>query len=61
MTPAAIRTLRKRLHLSPEEFAAALGFTGPHARITVWRWETGRRNPSVQTIALIKLLLKGDG
>jgi DNA-binding transcriptional regulator YiaG len=54
MTPGKIRSLRKRLRLSPEEFAAALGFTISHARITVWRWEAGRRKPSAQTIALMK-------
>jgi DNA-binding transcriptional regulator YiaG len=57
MPPSGIRRLRKRLGLSPEDFAAYLGFTGDHARITVWRWETGRRRPSAQTIALMKQLL----
>jgi DNA-binding transcriptional regulator YiaG len=61
MTPSQIRALRKRLKLSPAAFAAALGFIGAHARITVWRWETGERRPSGQTVTLIKLLLKGDG
>ncbi|MGA2882568.1 MAG: helix-turn-helix domain-containing protein [Bryobacteraceae bacterium] len=56
MTPPQIRALRKRLRLSAEDFATALGFTGDHARITVWRWETGRRKPSAQTIALMKQL-----
>ncbi len=50
------RILRGRLRLSPEEFAAALGFGCEHARITVWRWETGRRKPSSQTIMLMKEL-----
>jgi len=60
MNASQIRTLRRRLRLSPEDFAATLGFGGKNARITVWRWETGRRKPSAQTVALIKLLLKGD-
>ena len=55
LTGSQIRTLN-RLGLSPDELAAAFGFTGDHARITVWRWETGKRKPSVQTIALMKLL-----
>jgi DNA-binding transcriptional regulator YiaG len=61
LTPSQIRARRKRLGLSPERFAAALGFAADHARITVWRWETGKRKPSAQTVALIKQLLKGDG
>jgi DNA-binding transcriptional regulator YiaG len=58
MTPLKIQALRKRLRLSPEDFGTALGFTGPHARITVWRWETGRSKPSTQTVALMKLLAR---
>jgi DNA-binding transcriptional regulator YiaG len=42
--------------LSPEDFASALGFSGDDARITVWRWETGRRKPSAQTVVLMKQL-----
>jgi DNA-binding transcriptional regulator YiaG len=56
MTPAQIRALRKTLKLSPEDFAARLGFTGKGRRITVWRWETGRRRPSQQTVLLMKNL-----
>jgi DNA-binding transcriptional regulator YiaG len=55
--PSQIRTFRKRLRLSSEDFAAALGFSGEHARITVWRWETGKRKPSAQTVVLMKHLL----
>ncbi|MBZ5673679.1 MAG: helix-turn-helix domain-containing protein [Acidobacteriia bacterium] len=58
MNPAQVRSARKHLGLSPEEFAQRLGFTGPYARITVWRWETGKRKPSAQTVALMKLLAK---
>lgn len=57
MTPSQIRALRRGLRLSPEDFAAALGFTGDHARITVWRWETGKRKPSAQAIALMKQMI----
>jgi DNA-binding transcriptional regulator YiaG len=57
MTPTQIRALRKKLVLSPEDFATALGFTGKGRRITVWRWETGRRRPSPQTLLLMEALL----
>jgi hypothetical protein len=32
------------------------GFTRDYARITVWRWESGKRKPSAQTAALMKQL-----
>jgi DNA-binding transcriptional regulator YiaG len=54
-----IRALRIRLGLSPGDFATALGFSGKLRCITVWRWETGWRNPSAQTIALMKQLADG--
>lgn len=53
MTPTQIRTLRRKLKLSPEEFAFRLGFTGKDRRITVWRWENRKRRPSPQTILLM--------
>jgi DNA-binding transcriptional regulator YiaG len=56
MTPDQIRALRNRLKLSPEDFAAAFGFTGNDRRITVWRWDTGKRMPSHQTVMLMKQL-----
>jgi DNA-binding transcriptional regulator YiaG len=56
MTPPQIRCARKRLGMSGREFAAALGFRGKSKHITVWRWESGNRKPSAQTIALIKQL-----
>lgn len=56
MTSSKIRDMRRKLKLSPEDFAAELGFTGEDRRITVWRWENGKRKPSAQTIALMKLL-----
>lgn len=58
MTPAAIRTARKRLKMSYRDFAHALGFTGKQSHISVWRWEAGKRVPSEQTIRLIKMLLE---
>jgi DNA-binding transcriptional regulator YiaG len=57
MTPTQIRTLRKKLTLSPEVFATALGFAGEDRRITLWRWEKGKRKPSPQTVLLMKGLL----
>jgi DNA-binding transcriptional regulator YiaG len=50
MTPAQIRSIRKKL----EDFASRLGFTGEDRRITVWRWENGRRQPSQQTFMPIR-------
>lgn len=60
MTPYRIRTLRKKLKLSSKEFGERIGLIGEHARITVWRWETGRRKPSPQTIILMKQLSQTD-
>jgi len=45
--------------MSCSDFASALGFTGKHRHISVWRWENGERIPSPQTIKLIKMLLEG--
>jgi DNA-binding transcriptional regulator YiaG len=56
MTPAQIRTLRKRLKMSASQFARALGFVGKNSHITVYRWETGERAPSRQTIILMRML-----
>jgi DNA-binding transcriptional regulator YiaG len=58
MTPSAIRTARKRLGLSYDEFADALCLKGKNRSITIWRWERGDRKPSEQNLALIKQLLK---
>jgi DNA-binding transcriptional regulator YiaG len=56
MTPNQIRTLRKRLKLSGDAFAAALGLTGKHRGLTVYKWESGRKNPSSQTLMLMAML-----
>lgn len=56
MTSVEIRTLRKRLGLSTDAFAAALGFTGKNRGANIWRWETGKRNPSPQSIKLMKAM-----
>jgi DNA-binding transcriptional regulator YiaG len=56
VTPSQVRTLRKRLGPSAEDFSAVLGFSSAHARVTVRRWETCRRKPSAQTVALMRQL-----
>jgi DNA-binding transcriptional regulator YiaG len=53
VTPAAIRSLRKRHGLSKDDFAEELGFTGKNRRITVWRWESRNRRPSRQAIIMM--------
>jgi DNA-binding transcriptional regulator YiaG len=58
VTPGAIRSARRRVGMSHREFAEALGFAGKQSHITVWRWESGKRMPSPQTITLIKQLLR---
>jgi DNA-binding transcriptional regulator YiaG len=59
MTPSQVRSLRKKLKLSPEEFGSRLGFKGTNGRITVWRWEAGKRRPSDQTVMLMMQLMRG--
>jgi len=54
MTPSAIRAFRKKLKLSPRDFGVELGCAEKSARITVWRWETGKRKPGPQTILLMR-------
>jgi DNA-binding transcriptional regulator YiaG len=63
MTPAQIRSARKRLGMSCRDFATALGFKGKSRHITAYRWELQEssasfRRPSAQTITLIKQLLR---
>ena len=58
MTPLQIKSLRKRLKLSANEFAEELGFAGKNKALTVYRWENGDREPSNQTVMLIKQLAK---
>ncbi|MCT7992450.1 helix-turn-helix domain-containing protein [Laspinema olomoucense] len=55
--PELIRTLRKRLNLSQEKFAARLGVSFQ----TVNRWEKGRAVPSPMAIKLIELQLRQMG
>jgi DNA-binding transcriptional regulator YiaG len=56
MTPREIRDLRHALGMSVDKFAGELGFTGKNRAVTVYRWETGTRKPSAQTILLMKQL-----
>jgi DNA-binding transcriptional regulator YiaG len=59
MTHSQIRTLRGRLKLSRERFAAALGFAEKNPRRTVGRWDSGERKLSEQTIILMWQLTEG--
>jgi len=54
MTSSQIRVLRKKLKLSRTDVGLELGFAEKIARITIWRWETGKRRPSQQTILLMR-------
>ena len=56
MTPNQIRTLRKRLNLTQEQFAAKVGV----ASNTVARWERGEIGMKATTGRLIELLLNTD-
>jgi DNA-binding transcriptional regulator YiaG len=56
LTSLQIRALRKRLKLSRKDLAAARGIAGEHCRVTIWRWETGRRKPSAHTLILLDAL-----
>jgi DNA-binding transcriptional regulator YiaG len=56
MTPSKIRTLRKRLKLSANAFAERVGLAGSNRAITVYRWESGERTPSPQSVFMLNLL-----
>ncbi len=49
LTPENIRDIRKKLGLSPTQFAAKIGVS----ENTVRRWEIGDRHPRWNTMALI--------
>ena len=53
MTSKAILRLREKLEMSQEDLAQALGVQG---RLTVYRWETGSREPSEIIRRLVLLL-----
>jgi DNA-binding transcriptional regulator YiaG len=56
MTPGQISALRHRLGLSADKFADKRGFLGKNRGLTVYRWESGKRVPSPQTVLLMKQL-----
>ncbi len=53
MTPAEIRAVRRQLGLSVTQFADALSVKPQ----TVRRWQSGIREPSVQTVMLIERMV----
>ncbi|MGL4501002.1 MAG: helix-turn-helix domain-containing protein [Planktothrix sp.] len=55
--PELVKTLRKRMNLSQEKFAAYLGVSFQ----TINRWEKGRATPSQMAIKLIELQLRQMG
>lgn len=55
--PLLVRTLRERVGLSQEKFAARLGVTTP----TINRWENGRVKPSPLAMKQIENLFKNFG
>ncbi len=56
-TAALVRELRRRLGLTQEKLAAALGVTFP----TVNRWENGRAKPSPLALQRIERLIRELG
>ena len=52
--PETIRKVREYKKLSVEQFANRLGVT----KSTVYRWETGVRNPTQQNLAIIAEMTK---
>lgn len=59
MTPARIRTVRKKLGLNADKFAELLGLTGVHRERNVFNWEKGICKPSRQRIAKLLEYEKG--
>jgi DNA-binding transcriptional regulator YiaG len=53
-----IRGLRKRLHLSARKFGHLLGFPGKNCHITIYRHETDKIKPSIQTVMILEQLEK---
>jgi DNA-binding transcriptional regulator YiaG len=56
LTPKQIRNLRKRLGLSGVSFAEALGLTGRHRGLLVYKWESGKKRPGPQSILMMRQL-----
>lgn len=53
-----IRSLRKRLNLSARKFGHLLGFPGKNCHITIYRHETDKIKPSIQTVMILEQLEK---
>jgi DNA-binding transcriptional regulator YiaG len=56
MTPLQIKALRKCLKVSADAFAERVGLAGSNRAITVYRWESGERTPSPQSVFMLNLL-----
>lgn len=54
--PSRILSLRKRLGLSATEFASELGLAGKHRKITISRFENGKKIPSDQLVYAMEKL-----
>jgi DNA-binding transcriptional regulator YiaG len=55
-----IRGLRKRLRLSARKFGHMLGFPGKNCHITIYRHETDKIKPSIQTVMILEQLEKDN-
>ncbi len=53
--PEVLKLIRTTLRYSQQEWAWVLALSDKH---TIWRWETGRRKPSIQVLAHIRLVLQ---
>jgi DNA-binding transcriptional regulator YiaG len=53
-----IRGLRKRLNLSARKFGHLLGFPGKNCHITIYRHESDKIKPSIQTVMILEQLEK---
>ena len=54
MTPAEIRTLRKQMGLTQQQFAALLGVSF----VTLNRWENGQSKPSAMGLSKLRQLAR---
>ena len=53
-----ISSLRKRLNLSARKFGHLLGFPGKNCHITIYRHESDKIQPSIQTVMILEQLEK---
>lgn len=61
MTPAEVKDARKRLGLTQQGLADALGLTGEYAADTVRSWEKGRRPITGPAQVAIRLMMEKMG